>query len=368
MRIKIKKIVFILFMFTNFFTYARESLLSESSITKNSNIEKSTADKIEIEKLSIEETDIKEDTEVEAREIEELQKAELEEINKKNLEVQASQIEIENTEVLKELEKVEIQDKKIQEAKIKEKTIEEVIQESEIVNTKEEAEIGNVEVLAAEQEKVNIEEMENPKVEKLKVDIETEILNIKTVYEELNISDKIDYDLFKKAYIGYLQVPGKTEGILTIIDYRKPSSEERFFVINLNEKRLVFSERVAHAKNSGLDIPYVFSNTPNSYTSSLGFYLTLDEYDGKYGNSLRLRGLEKNINSSAEKRAIVIHGEKSSEEKYLKEHGFLGRSWGCPVLPLSKTKEIVNYIKGNRVLFIYGYDENYLKDSEYILK
>ncbi len=198
---------------------------------------------------------------------------------------------------------------------------------------------------------------------------EIDILDVRGVYNELNISsDKIDYDLFRKAYLGYLQIPEKESGILTIIDYRKASSEERFFVINLAEKKLVYSERVAHAKNSGLDIPYLFSDAPNSYTSTLGFFLTLNEYDGKYGYSVRLKGLEENINSNAESRAIVIHGEKSSEEEYLKKYGFLGRSFGCPALPLSKSTEIISYIKNNKVLFIYGYDENYEQNSKYIIK
>ncbi len=199
--------------------------------------------------------------------------------------------------------------------------------------------------------------------------IHSEELDLSKIYDELNISkEKIDYDLFQKAYLGYFQIWEKEPGVLAIIDYRKPSSEERFFVINLEEKKLVYSERVAHAKNSGVEIPYVFSNDPNSYTTSLGFYLTLDKYKGKYGPSLRLRGLEEDINSNAERRAIVLHGEESSEEKYLKEHGFLGRSWGCPALPLSKADEIIDYIKENKVLFIFGYDENYEEKSEYIIK
>lgn len=196
-----------------------------------------------------------------------------------------------------------------------------------------------------------------------------EEIDIREVYNSLHISsEKIDYNLFEKAYLGYLQILEKRTGILTIIDYRKPSSEKRFFVINLDEKELVYSERVAHAKNSGFEIPYLFSNAPNSYTNCLGFFLTLGEYDGKYGYSLRLKGLEENINSNAEQRAIVIHGEESSEEKYLKEHGILGRSWGCPVLPLSKVQEIIDYIKGNTVLFIFGHDENYMKNSKYMIK
>jgi len=126
--------------------------------------------------------------------------------------------------------------------------------------------------------------------------------------------------------------------------------------------------RVAHSKNSGLEIPLEFSDDPNSYQSSLGFFLTLGEYNGAYGYSLRLKGLEENINANAESRAIVIHGGDIVDDEYIKKYGFAGRSLGCPVLPAALTKEIVNYIKHGRVLFIYGNDEEYIEESLYLSK
>ena len=194
------------------------------------------------------------------------------------------------------------------------------------------------------------------------------ILDVKSVYDSLNIKGKIDYSIFQKAYLGYVQIPNKNPGVLVIIDYSKPSNEERFYVLDLNKKKLVYSTRVAHSKNSGLEIPLEFSDDPNSYQSSLGFFLTLGEYNGAYGYSLRLKGLEENINANAESRAIVIHGGDIVNDEYIKKYGFAGRSLGCPVLPAALTKEIVNYIKHGRVLFIYGNDEEYIEESYYLSK
>ena len=194
------------------------------------------------------------------------------------------------------------------------------------------------------------------------------ILDVKSVYDSLNIKGKIDYSIFQKAYLGYVQIPNKNPGVLVIIDYTKPSNEERFYVLDLNKKKLVYSTRVAHSKNSGLEIPLEFSDDPNSYQSSLGFFLTLGEYNGAYGYSLRLKGLEENINANAESRAIVIHGGDIVDDEYIKKFGFAGRSLGCPVLPAALTKEIVNYIKHGRVLFIYGNDEEYIEESLYLSK
>ena len=194
------------------------------------------------------------------------------------------------------------------------------------------------------------------------------IVDVKSVYDSLNIKNKIDYSIFQKAYLGYVQISNKNPGVLIIIDYSKPSNEERFYVLDLNNKKLVYSTRVAHSKNSGLEIPLEFSDDPNSYQSSLGFFVTLGEYNGAYGYSLRLKGLEENINANAEDRAIVIHGGDIVEDEYIKKFGFAGRSLGCPVLPHSITREIIDFIKHGRVLFIYGNDEEYVDDSLYLSK
>ena len=194
------------------------------------------------------------------------------------------------------------------------------------------------------------------------------IIDVKSVYDSLNIKDKINYPIFQKAYLGYVQISNKNPGVLVIIDYSKPSNQERFYVLDLNKKKLVYSTRVAHSKNSGLEIPLQFSDDPNSYQSSLGFFVTLGEYNGAYGYSLRLKGLEENINANAEDRAIVIHGGDIVEDEYIKKFGFAGRSLGCPVLPHSLTREIIDFIKHGRILFIYGNDEEYVDNSAYLSK
>ena len=208
------------------------------------------------------------------------------------------------------------------------------------------------------------------KTENIQVTVEEKpqkiVVDVRAVYDSLNIKNKIDYSIFQKAYLGYVQIQNKNPGVLIIIDYTKPSNEERFYVLDLNKKKLVYSTRVAHSKNSGLEIPLEFSDDPNSYQSSLGFFVTLGEYNGAYGYSLRLKGLEENVNANAEDRAIVIHGGDIVEDEYIKKFGFAGRSLGCPVLPYSLTRQIIDFIKHGRVLFIYGNDEQYIDDSLYL--
>ena len=94
--------------------------------------------------------------------------------------------------------------------------------------------------------------------------------------------------------------------------------------------------------------------------SSLGFYKTAETYKGKHGYSLKLDGLEHGINHRARRRYIVMHGAK-----YVSAAN-VGRSWGCPAVPMKLTKPIIDLIKKGSCLFIYADDKDYLKKSKYI--
>lgn len=190
--------------------------------------------------------------------------------------------------------------------------------------------------------------------------------NIKTIYKDLGIENKLEYSTFFKAIQGYNRIEDKKAGYITIIDFSKPSNEERFFVIDLENKKVDFSTYVTHGKNSGLGTAVKFSNNPNSYQSSLGFYLTKNTYEGSNGYSLRLLGLEPGINSNAMDRNIVVHGADYATKEFMDKYGFLGRSLGCPAIPEEISKEVIDYIKGGTVLYINGNDETYYAKSKYV--
>ncbi|MDY5795771.1 MAG: murein L,D-transpeptidase catalytic domain family protein [Fusobacterium gastrosuis] len=192
------------------------------------------------------------------------------------------------------------------------------------------------------------------------------VVNIEEKYSMFDLKDKLEYEIFEKAYLGYLQIPEKTSEYLVIVDYSKPSSEKRFYLLDLANGKILYNSRVAHSKTSGVETPIKFSNDPNSFESSLGFYLTLGEYNGAYGHSLRLKGLEENINSNAEERAIVLHGGNIANDSYFKTYGILGRSLGCPVLPTNIINDVIALIKNGTVLYIHGNDENYLEESKFL--
>lgn len=163
------------------------------------------------------------------------------------------------------------------------------------------------------------------------------------------------YDSFSKAIEGFAKLKNKgiiKNNILTIVDFDLPSTQKRLWVIDMDENKILFHSLVAHGKNSGELTAESFSNQNESFKSSLGFYMTNETYVGGHGLSLKLDGLEKNKNDNARNRAIVIHGADYVSEGFINAHNRLGRSFGCPALPLELTKSIISTIKNKSCLYI----------------
>ncbi|WFE84875.1 MULTISPECIES: murein L,D-transpeptidase catalytic domain family protein [Parabacteroides] len=195
-----------------------------------------------------------------------------------------------------------------------------------------------------------------------------EVSSCRQLYQEMQLEGIVNFTAFEQAIAGYNKIEEKSKEILTLVDFSKPSTEERFYVFDMRHKKLLFSSLVSHGKNSGGNYATSFSNENGSLKSSLGFFLTENTYQGKNGYSLVLNGLEKGINDRAKERAIVIHGAAYSNPSVIASSGRLGRSFGCPALPQAVSKPIINTIKGGSLLFIYANNQNYLAYSPILSK
>ena len=161
---------------------------------------------------------------------------------------------------------------------------------------------------------------------------------------------------FQKAMLGFYEMKKKgifKKDILTLIDFSLSSNEKRLWVIDLSTNTIVFNSLVAHGRNTGDEFAKSFSNSAESFKSSLGFYSTGEIYNGKHGKSLKLDGLEKGINDNARNRGIVMHAADYVSNFFIKAHNRLGRSQGCPALPIEFTSKIINKIKDKSCLYIY---------------
>ncbi len=197
---------------------------------------------------------------------------------------------------------------------------------------------------------------------------------IKGVYNQIDFGThaRLSYEVFSKAYIGYINLrnAGKLDGkeIISICDFSLSSSQNRLWIIDLQNMKVLFNTWVAHGQGSGTEYATSFSNTNSSHQSSLGFYVTGTTYNGIHGTSLRLFGMDEGYNDAAFDRDIVVHGADYVSEKFIKEREYLGRSWGCPAVPSNLSLPIINTIKDGTCLFIYYPEKNYLLASNWLNK
>jgi len=177
--------------------------------------------------------------------------------------------------------------------------------------------------------------------------------------------------LSKKAFLyawkGYTKLIQKgvirNDEVLSICDFSQSSRKKRMYIIDVANKKLLMNTWVAHGRNSGGEYARSFSNKPESHKSSLGFYLTRQEYYGEHGLSLKIDGIEQGINDKARARNIVIHGSPYVGAGYLKSNRVSGRSFGCPAVPAKDSHKVIQAIKGGTCLFIYHPSESYLSRS-----
>jgi hypothetical protein len=172
---------------------------------------------------------------------------------------------------------------------------------------------------------------------------------------------------FEYAWRGYHNLVKKgsihKRSILSIADFSQSSSEKRMYVIDIRHRRLLYRTYVAHGQNSGAEYAEDFSNEPESFKSSLGFYVTRTTYFGKNGLSLRLDGVDNGYNDKAMSRNIVLHGCAYVGDEYLENFGATGTSLGCPALPATISSRIIHAVKGGSCLFIFHPTQDYLDHS-----
>ncbi len=175
-----------------------------------------------------------------------------------------------------------------------------------------------------------------------------------------------EYEIFKQALTGFFNLKGENQirkNLLTIIDFSLSSNLERMWILDISKMEVIHHTLVAHGRNSGDEFARYFSNKPSSWQSSLGFYLTDGVYHGKHGLSLYLDGVEPGVNDKARKRTIVMHSADYVSRDFIRNYGRLGRSFGCPAIPLENHNDIIEKLSGRSCLYIHYPDTEYQKTS-----
>jgi hypothetical protein len=162
----------------------------------------------------------------------------------------------------------------------------------------------------------------------------------------------IDPQLFARARAALDTHRIYARDFIGVVDFSKASSDPRFHVVDLRNGQ-VDSYRVAHGRGSDPDHSgwlERFSNDFGSHASSNGTYTTGDYYHGKYGLSMKTRGLDWS-NNNAEPRAIVIHNAWYAEPEMIAAHGKLGRSEGCFAFSRDDQWSVMRKLAGGRMIY-----------------
>ncbi|WP_298221606.1 murein L,D-transpeptidase catalytic domain family protein [Flavobacterium sp.] len=174
---------------------------------------------------------------------------------------------------------------------------------------------------------------------------------------------------FSEALKGFYQLQQKgilQKDVLTIVDFSLSSNAKRLWIIDMATETVLMNTYVAHGKNTGEEFANSFSNSDASNKSSLGFYTTGEIYNGKHGMSLKLDGLERGVNDNARRRGIVMHAADYVSTDFIKNHNRLGRSQGCPAVPVELSAQIIQLIKNKSCLFIYHPSRNYNSNEKLV--
>lgn len=137
----------------------------------------------------------------------------------------------------------------------------------------------------------------------------------------------------------------KNKNIITLIDFSKSIDEARLYVVDIKNNKILLSSNVDHGFGSGTgQTPSSFSNAVGSNATSLGCYVTMQTYNGTWGYSLRLNGLEEDKNSNALKRNIVVHSSRKMYSKF---------SLGCFSVPDKDANTLIDLIKNGSLIYAY---------------
>jgi len=143
-----------------------------------------------------------------------------------------------------------------------------------------------------------------------------------------------------------------------VLDFSAHSSTPRFHLIERPSGRVLQTFRVAHGQGSEGPrrdgYAEVFSNVPDSNTSSLGLYRTAETYVSEVwpGLAMRMDGLSP-TNSNARSRYIVIHAARYMEPESWKgkKAGRPGLSDGCFVFSKADRDVVVSSLQGGALIY-----------------
>jgi len=173
------------------------------------------------------------------------------------------------------------------------------------------------------------------------------------------------------AYYAYQAAhPGDvTKPYLYFVDLGQSQNAQRGYVFDMKSLTLVEGPfTVAQGAGSGSGVPTRFSNAANSRASSLGLYVTANEYaftGHSHGQpyssvAVRLDGKSTGYNDNALARGVVAHGAP-----YVTANS-AGHSAGCTAMELTRAAKLVPMLANGSVVFVYAPNAQWLAHDPWV--
>lgn len=174
------------------------------------------------------------------------------------------------------------------------------------------------------------------------------------LYKACGLEGRLPQGVFEQALASAAQ-HGQSAHVIAIADMTRPSTEQRLYIVDLDSRRLLATTWVAHGKNSGELTCTSVSNREGSLQTSKGLYRVGEEIvSPKHGQALLLHGLDSGVNDKALDREVIIHGADYVSAAFIREHGRLGRSFGCPAVERSMMPRMVEWLAGGGLLYVHA--------------
>lgn len=174
------------------------------------------------------------------------------------------------------------------------------------------------------------------------------------LYMELGLAGALAPEALDEC-LERMERSGMGASVVAIADMSRPSTEKRLFIFDIESRNLLMRTYVAHGQNTGDLMAEHFSNRHGSHQTSLGLYRVGARITSpKHGPALLLHGLEEGLNDQALAREVIIHGADYVSESFIREHGRLGRSWGCPAVSRDDMPSVIELLADGGLLYVHG--------------
>ena len=224
--------------------------------------------------------------------------------------------------------------------------------------------------IKTETDKIDYNDLSSANLKKIKKEcyspktgFSLESAKIDKLYKAMGLDKKgLNKKVFKRAIEGYNNLTDKGNGYLGIFDTTQGSDKKRYYMLDLNNLKLIGQTEIKEGSGNMADI--TTANKSGSHATLSGFEKVGSSYKSQksWEKGILLHGLEEGINDTARERGCVAH--------YTTGNSTLGCKGITPVIENGKINKEKSFEKLDKffpegaIIFTYPKDDDYWEMSE----